>query len=227
MIVPPRGRSCRFVLSAAGFIATRTSGASPGVRMSWSAKWSWKPDTPGSDPAGARISAGKSGNVERSFPFSAVSEVNRPPVSCIPSPESPANRITTESTCSTGFATSPVIAHAPRAVPRENGIRAASQTDDEPAVDVVAEHHTRPLVRVRVDGAAVVRQLSAAVGAADDAEAAGDPRDPRVDHHPFRDDERRPRLRARSRAADRSHLLAAPVVQRLTVRACENRAEAV
>src|SRR5580765_5297254 len=33
----------------------------------------------------------------------AVSEVNRPPVSCIPSPESPANRITTESSCSTGF----------------------------------------------------------------------------------------------------------------------------
>jgi hypothetical protein len=35
-----------FVFSAAGFIATRTFGASPGVRMSWSAKWSWKPETP-------------------------------------------------------------------------------------------------------------------------------------------------------------------------------------
>ena len=36
--------------------------------MSWSAKWIWKPDTPGSEPAGARISAGKSGSVERSLP---------------------------------------------------------------------------------------------------------------------------------------------------------------
>jgi hypothetical protein len=59
--IPLGGRSARFVLSAAGFIATSTFGASPGVRMSWSAKWSWKPETPGSEPAGARISAGKSG----------------------------------------------------------------------------------------------------------------------------------------------------------------------
>ena len=59
--VPPFGRSPTFVFSAAGFIATSTFGASPGVRMSWSAKWSWKPETPGSEPAGARISAGKSG----------------------------------------------------------------------------------------------------------------------------------------------------------------------
>ena len=29
--------------------------------MSWSAKWIWKPETPGSEPAGARISAGKVG----------------------------------------------------------------------------------------------------------------------------------------------------------------------
>ena len=29
--------------------------------MSWSAKWSWKLDTPGRVPAGARISAGKFG----------------------------------------------------------------------------------------------------------------------------------------------------------------------
>ena len=61
--VPPRGRSLTFVFSAAGFMATSTSGASPGVRMSSSEKWIWKPDTPGSDPAGARISAGKSGSV--------------------------------------------------------------------------------------------------------------------------------------------------------------------
>src|SRR3954470_5444173 len=107
MIVPPRGRSWRFVFSAAGFIATSTSGASPGVRMAGSAKWSWKPDPPGSDQAGARISAGKSGKVERSLPLSAVSEVKRPPVSCMPSPESPAKRMTTDSSCSPGFATNP------------------------------------------------------------------------------------------------------------------------
>ena len=69
-----------FVFSAAGFIATSTFGASPGVRMSWSAKWSWKPETPGSEPAGARISAGKSGSVEMSLPRRAVSEVNCEPV---------------------------------------------------------------------------------------------------------------------------------------------------
>ena len=50
--VAPYGRSRTFVFSAAGFIATRTSGRSPGVRMSWSAKWSWNPETPGSEPAG-------------------------------------------------------------------------------------------------------------------------------------------------------------------------------
>ena len=93
--VPPLGRSLRFVFSAAGFMATSTFGWSPGVKMSWSAKWTWKPETPGSEPAGARISAGKSGSVARSFPSTADSLVNRSPVSCIPSPESPANRITT------------------------------------------------------------------------------------------------------------------------------------
>src|SRR3954470_1194142 len=93
-----------FVLRAAGFIATSTFGASPGVRMSWSAKWTWKPETPGREPAGARISAGKSGKVERSLPSRAVSLVNRPPVSCMPSPESPAKRTMTLSSCSTGLA---------------------------------------------------------------------------------------------------------------------------
>jgi len=61
------------------------------------AKCSWNDDTPGSVPAGARISAGKLGSVERSLPNDAVSEVNRSPVSCMPSPESPANRMTTRS----------------------------------------------------------------------------------------------------------------------------------
>jgi len=65
MIVEPLGMSSRFALSAAGFIATSTSGASPGVRMSWSAKCSWKLETPASVPAGARISAGKLGSVDQ------------------------------------------------------------------------------------------------------------------------------------------------------------------
>lgn len=34
MISAPRGTSAMFAFSAAGFIATRTFGASPGVRMS-------------------------------------------------------------------------------------------------------------------------------------------------------------------------------------------------
>ena len=95
MTVPPRGTSARLAFNAAGFIATRTSGRSPGVSTSWSANWTWKLDTPGNVPAGARISAGKLGSVDRSLPRPAVSEVNRSPVNCIPSPESPANRITT------------------------------------------------------------------------------------------------------------------------------------
>ncbi len=97
MMLAPRGRSRRFALSAAGFIATSTSGASPGVSTSWSAKCSWKLETPGSVPWGARISAGKFGRVDRSLPSRAVSDVKRSPVSCMPSPESPAKRMTTRS----------------------------------------------------------------------------------------------------------------------------------
>ncbi len=48
-------------------------------------------------PCGARISAGKLGRVARSLPNAAASEVKRSPVSCMPSPESPAKRITTRS----------------------------------------------------------------------------------------------------------------------------------
>src|SRR6185295_8406526 len=55
----------------------------------------WKADTPGRVPAGARISAGKSGSVDRSLPNSAEVLVNCVPVSCMPSPESPAKRMTT------------------------------------------------------------------------------------------------------------------------------------
>ena len=58
MIAPPGGTSTRLALRAAGFIATSTSGRSPGVWMSDELKLIWKPDTPGSEPAGARISAG-------------------------------------------------------------------------------------------------------------------------------------------------------------------------
>src|SRR5437868_7985163 len=51
-------------------------------------------------PAGARISAGKFGRVARSFPKAALTSVNRSPASCMPSPESPANRMTTRSSVS-------------------------------------------------------------------------------------------------------------------------------
>src|SRR5579859_7481280 len=101
MIVAPRSTSARLALSAAGFIATSTLGASPGVRMSLEAKWIWKAETQASVPAGARISAGKFGNVARSLPSTAVASVNRLPASCMPSPESPANRMTTRSRSST------------------------------------------------------------------------------------------------------------------------------
>ena len=81
-------------------MATSTFGASPGVRMSWSEMWTWKADTPARVPAGALISAGKSGKVDMSLPSRALEVVKRSPVSCIPSPESPANLITTWSSCS-------------------------------------------------------------------------------------------------------------------------------
>src|SRR3954451_18668845 len=103
MIVAPRCISPRLAFSAAGFIATRTSGASPGVRMSREAKWIWNAETPATVPAGARISAGKSGRVARSLPNTAVASVNRLPASCIPSPESPAMRTTTRSRVSLAF----------------------------------------------------------------------------------------------------------------------------
>src|SRR5580692_9936254 len=87
-------------LRAAGFMATSTLGESPGVRMSWSEMCTWNADTPFSVPAGARISAGKSGKVDMSLPSNALDVVKRSPVSCMPSPESPANRTMTWSSCS-------------------------------------------------------------------------------------------------------------------------------
>ena len=88
--------------SAAGFMATSTLGASPGVVISWSEMCTWKADTPARVPAGARISAGKSGSVARSLPNRALALVKRSPVSCMPSPESPAKRMMTRSRRSGG-----------------------------------------------------------------------------------------------------------------------------
>ena len=85
-------------------MATSTSHSSPGVVMSWSEMWTWKLETPMTVPAGARISAGKSGSVLRSLPKAALTVVKRSPVSCMPSPESPANRMTTRSMSSAGRA---------------------------------------------------------------------------------------------------------------------------
>ncbi len=79
MIVPPDSSRGSSFLSAAGFIATSTFGASPGVVMSWSEMWTWNALTPARVPAGARISAGKSGSVARSLPKSALALVNRSP----------------------------------------------------------------------------------------------------------------------------------------------------
>src|SRR5208282_3439202 len=90
-------RSARFIFNAAGFIAISTSTLSPGVYTLLEEKWTWKPLTPGSVPAGARISAGKSGKVAKSFPYSATVLVNWLPVICMPSPESPAKRMTARS----------------------------------------------------------------------------------------------------------------------------------
>src|SRR5919201_5723303 len=70
--------------------------------MSWLEKCTWNPDTPASVPAGARISAGKSGRVLTSLPRMAEALVNWVPASCMPSPESPAKRMVTESSSCTG-----------------------------------------------------------------------------------------------------------------------------
>ena len=109
MIVAPRSSSGRLARSAAGFIATSTFGASPGVRMSREAKWIWNAETPASVPAGARISAGKFGSVARSLPTTAVASVKRLPASCMPSPESPAKRTMTRSRSSTVLLTSVLV----------------------------------------------------------------------------------------------------------------------
>src|SRR3989441_324585 len=99
--VPIFSRASMLTFKAAGFMATSTSGLSPGVNTSRLEKFSWNPETPARVPAGARISAGKSGRVLRSLPASADSLVNCMPATCMPSPESPAKRMTTVSRVST------------------------------------------------------------------------------------------------------------------------------
>ena len=119
-------------LSAAGFIATSTSGASPGVKISLEAKLIWKPETPGSVPAGARISAGKSGKVAMSLPTAAEVDENWLPVTCIPSPESPAKRITTLSSLSTrrpgeaGLSVVAILMDVPSRVPMRLNARVST-----------------------------------------------------------------------------------------------------
>ena len=92
-----------FVFRAAGFIATSVSTSSPGVKTSLLEKCNWKPLTPANDPAGARISAGKSGNVLTSLPNTAETLVICEPANCIPSPLSPQKRITMVSRSSVRF----------------------------------------------------------------------------------------------------------------------------
>ena len=74
--VPPLRTSRRCTFKAAGFMATSTSGSSPGVMTLCEAKLIWNAETPNVVPIGARISAGKSGKVAKSLPISAVDWVN-------------------------------------------------------------------------------------------------------------------------------------------------------
>ncbi len=84
-------------------MATRASTWSPGVKISVLAKRIWKPLTPALVPRGARISAGKSGNVATSLPARAEVLVNCVPANCMPSPESPQKRTVADSTSRSGL----------------------------------------------------------------------------------------------------------------------------
>ena len=55
---------------------------------------------PKGDPAGALISSGKTGNITKLFWAKVVEREICPPVTCIPSPGSPANRTTALSSSS-------------------------------------------------------------------------------------------------------------------------------
>src|SRR4051795_3032230 len=145
MIRPPGLRSATLVLSAAGFIATSTSGASPAVSIADEPKLIWKAETPKVVPWGARISAGKSGKVARSLPASAVDKVNWPPVSCMPSPLSPAKRTTTASGAGWALASAGVRRCVAVAIlcPERSGGPLLSGEAGPPKVDIHALHHSR------------------------------------------------------------------------------------
>ena len=86
---------------------------------------------------GGRANLGrKSGNVARSLPSSAVSLVKRSPVSCMPSPESPADRTITRSSRSTCFARS-------ESSPRYRGWRAAFPSSGGPPGGATSDGVTR------------------------------------------------------------------------------------
>ena len=95
---PPARRSARWTLRAAALKATRTSMWSPWLATRARPTLIEKEDTPAGEPAGARISAGKSGKVAKSLRRSAAASVKSAPTVCTPSPESPANRTRTKST---------------------------------------------------------------------------------------------------------------------------------
>ena len=94
--MPPGRRSSMFARSAAGLNATSTSGWSAGVRMSLDGEVDLEARDARRASRRARGSRpGSRGSVERSLPASAVDSVNLVPVSCMPSPESPAKRMAT------------------------------------------------------------------------------------------------------------------------------------
>src|SRR4051812_41066452 len=138
--------------------------------MSWSAKWSWKEETPGRVPAGARISAGKLGKVDRSLPNDAVSAVNLSPLSCIPSPESPAKRITTRSSCLTSMVTVLFISksklgsagHSP--LVRRWAARRSPRQGDNPNISSPLEHKHAEPPAVHCLGQGVSRPLTSCRG---------------------------------------------------------------
>ena len=111
--------------SAAGFIATSTSGASPGredvvVGEVHLEGRDARQRAGGRADLGREVRAASTGRC-RAAP---VSEVNRSPVSCMPSPESPAKRMTTRSSCRTCLVT---VCEPPRRAGRGR-IRPVGQT---------------------------------------------------------------------------------------------------
>ena len=71
MIVAARVQRDEVRLQPRGIHRHEDVGGVAGVVIEWSAIWTWKLETPARVPAGARISAGKSGSVSRSLPNAA------------------------------------------------------------------------------------------------------------------------------------------------------------